>query len=248
MKVWFPIQKGLLKRTVGFIKAVNEASLIVREGETIGVVGESGSGKSTLALALMRLIKYEGSVYYKNRNLNEFSVKELRKLRSDIQIVFQDPYGSLSPRMTCGQIISEGIKVHFPSSQYTDDLVSEAMIEVGLDPSSKHRYPHEFSGGQRQRIAIARAMVLKPKLVVLDEPTSALDRTVQVQIIELLKSLQKKHKMSYIFISHDLRVIRSMSHRIIVMNDGNIVESGDAQRVYNDPQNSYTKSLLKSVH
>ena len=248
LKVWFPIQKGLFKRTVGFIKAVNEASLIVREGETIGVVGESGSGKSTLALALMRLIKYEGSVYYKNRNLNEFSVKELRKLRSDIQIVFQDPYGSLSPRMTCGQIISEGIKVHFPSSQYTDDLVSEAMIEVGLDPSSKHRYPHEFSGGQRQRIAIARAMVLKPKLVVLDEPTSALDRTVQVQIIELLKSLQKKHKMSYIFISHDLRVIRSMSHRIIVMNDGNIVESGDAQKVYNDPQNSYTKSLLESVH
>jgi len=248
LKVWFPIQKGLLKRTVGFIKAVNEANLIVREGETIGVVGESGSGKSTLALALMRLIKYEGSVYYQNRNLKEFSVKELRKLRSDIQIVFQDPYGSLSPRMTCGQIISEGIKVHFPSSQYTDDLVSEAMVEVGLDPSSKHRYPHEFSGGQRQRIAIARAMVLKPKLVVLDEPTSALDRTVQVQIIELLKSLQKKHKMSYIFISHDLRVIRSMSHRIIVMNDGNIVEAGDAQKVYNDPQNSYTKSLLKSVH
>ncbi len=248
LRVWFPIQKGLLKRTVGFVKAVNEASLNVREGETIGVVGESGSGKSTLAMALMRLTKYEGSVHYKNRNLNEFSLKELRKLRKDIQIVFQDPYGSLSPRMTCDQIISEGIKVHFPSSHHTDDLVSDAMIEVGLDPRSRHRYPHEFSGGQRQRIAIARAMVLKPKLVVLDEPTSALDRTVQVQIIELLKSLQRKHKMAYIFISHDLKVIRSMSHRIIVMKDGNIVEAGDAKQVYNDPQNSYTKILLQSVH
>lgn len=249
LKVWFPIQRGLLKRTVGFVKAVNEANLTVREGETIGVVGESGSGKSTLALALMRLIKYEGSVYFKGRNLNEFSLKDLRKLRKDIQIVFQDPYGSLSPRMTCEQIILEGVKVHFPySSQDTQNLVSEAMLEVGLDPKTRHRYPHEFSGGQRQRIAIARAMALKPKLVVLDEPTSALDRTVQVQIVDLLKALQKKHKIAYIFISHDLKVIRSMSHRIIVMKDGNIVETGDAEQVYTNPQNTYTKNLLKSVH
>ena len=249
LKVWFPIQRGLLKRTVGFVKAVNEANLTVREGETIGVVGESGSGKSTLALALMRLIKYEGSVYFNGRNLNEFSLKDLRKLRKDIQIVFQDPYGSLSPRMTCEQIILEGVKVHFPTSlQDTENLVSEAMLEVGLDPKTRHRYPHEFSGGQRQRIAIARAMALKPKLVVLDEPTSALDRTVQVQIVDLLKALQKKHKIAYIFISHDLKVIRSMSHRIIVMKDGNIVETGDAEQVYTNPQNTYTKNLLKSVH
>ena len=249
LKVWFPIQRGLLKRTVGFVKAVNEANLTVREGETIGVVGESGSGKSTLALALMRLIKYEGSVYFNGRNLNEFSLKDLRKLRKDIQIVFQDPYGSLSPRMTCEQIILEGVKVHFPySAQDTQNLVSEAMLEVGLDPKTRHRYPHEFSGGQRQRIAIARAMALKPKLVVLDEPTSALDRTVQVQIVDLLKALQKKHKIAYIFISHDLKVIRSMSHRIIVMKDGNIVETGDAEQVYTNPQNTYTKNLLKSVH
>ena len=249
LRVWFPIQRGLLKRTVGFVKAVNEANLTVREGETIGVVGESGSGKSTLALALMRLIKYEGSVYFNDQNLIDLSLKELRKLRKDIQIVFQDPYGSLSPRMTCEQIILEGVKVHFSSQlQDTESLVSEAMLEVGLDPKTRHRYPHEFSGGQRQRIAIARAMALKPKLVVLDEPTSALDRTVQVQIIELLKSLQKKHKMAYIFISHDLKVIRSMSHRIIVMKDGNIVEAGDAKQIYNNPQNSYTKRLLKSVN
>ena len=249
LRVWFPIQRGLLKRTVGFVKAVNEANLTVREGETIGVVGESGSGKSTLALALMRLIKYEGSVYFNDQNLSDLSLKELRKLRKDIQIVFQDPYGSLSPRMTCEQIILEGVKVHFSSPlQDTESLVSEAMLEVGLDPKTRHRYPHEFSGGQRQRIAIARAMALKPKLVVLDEPTSALDRTVQVQIVELLKSLQKKHKMAYIFISHDLKVIRSMSHRIIVMKDGNIVEAGDAKQIYINPQNSYTKSLLQSVN
>ena len=249
LKVWFPIQRGLLKRTVGFVKAVNEANLTVREGETIGVVGESGSGKSTLALALMRLIKYEGSVYFNGRNLNELSLKDLRKLRKDIQIVFQDPYGSLSPRMTCEQIILEGVKVHFPTSlQDTENLVSEAMLEVGLDPKTRHRYPHEFSGGQRQRIAIARAMALKPKLVVLDEPTSALDRTVQVQIVDLLKALQKKHKIAYIFISHDLKVIRSMSHRIIVMKDGNIVETGGAEQVYTNPQSAYTKNLLKSVH
>ena len=249
LRVWFPIQRGLLKRTVGFVKAVNEANLTVREGETIGVVGESGSGKSTLALALMRLIKYEGSVYFNDQNLSDLSLKELRKLRKDIQIVFQDPYGSLSPRMTCEHIILEGVKVHFSSPlQDTESLVSEAMLEVGLDPKTRHRYPHEFSGGQRQRIAIARAMALKPKLVVLDEPTSALDRTVQVQIVELLKSLQKKHKMAYIFISHDLKVIRSMSHRIIVMKDGNIVEAGDAKQIFNNPQNSYTQSLLRSVN
>ena len=249
LRVWFPIQRGLLKRTVDFVKAVNEANLTVREGETVGVVGESGSGKSTLALAMMRLIKYDGEVFFDKQNLNELSLKELRKLRKDIQIVFQDPYGSLSPRMNCEQIILEGMKVHFPySSRDMEDLVCDMMTEVGLDPNTRHRYPHEFSGGQRQRIAIARAMVLKPKLVVLDEPTSALDRTVQVQIVDLLKSLQKKHKIAYIFISHDLKVIRSMSHYIIVMKNGNIIEAGEAEKVYNDPKSSYTKSLLKSIY
>lgn len=248
LKIWFPIQKGLLKRTVGHVKAVNEATLSIRAGETLGVVGESGSGKTTLGLALMRLIASEGEMYFDGEDMRAWSVKELRRRRSDIQIVFQDPFGSLSPRMTCGQIIAEGLGVHGnPDGRPTRDLVAEVMQEVDLDISMIDRYPHEFSGGQRQRIAIARAMILRPKLVVLDEPTSALDMTVQVQIVDLLRKLQSKYGLTYIFISHDLTVVRAMSHKVVVMKQGNIVEYGDAQALFENPQTDYAKTLLTAA-
>ncbi|MDB0052659.1 ABC transporter ATP-binding protein, partial [Ascidiaceihabitans sp.] len=209
LKIWFPIHGGMLRRTIGHIKAVNASSLSVRAGETVGIVGESGSGKTTMALAIMRLIASEGGITYKGQDIRSWSTKQLRHLRKDMQIVFQDPYGSLSPRMTCAQIISEGLKIHnVDPDRDQRDLVAEVMLETGLDPATMDRYPHEFSGGQRQRIAIARAMVLRPKLLVLDEPTSALDMTVQVQIVELLRELQKKYGLAYLFISHDLKVIR----------------------------------------
>ncbi|MGB0308833.1 MAG: ABC transporter ATP-binding protein, partial [Paracoccaceae bacterium] len=226
-KIWFPIQRGLLKRTVGHVKAVNDVSLTLRAGETIGIVGESGSGKSTLAMAIMRLISFQGKIVFDGRDIGALKTRDLRALRKDMQIVFQDPYGSLSPRMTCAQIIAEGLGVHgTPSGRSQEDLVEEILQEVGLDPEMQHRYPHEFSGGQRQRIAIARAMVMRPKLVVLDEPTSALDMTVQVQIVDLLRNLQKAHGLAYLFISHDLRVVRAMSHSVIVMKEGDVVEHG----------------------
>ncbi len=248
LKVWFPIQRGLLKRTVGHVKAVNQASLTIREGETIGVVGESGSGKSTLAYALTRLLACEGKISFLGRDLRALNTKQLRATRADMQIVFQDPYGSLSPRMTCEQIIAEGLGVHgAPSGRNAQDLVREVMVEVGLDPESMHRYPHEFSGGQRQRIAIARAMILRPKLVVLDEPTSALDMTVQMQIVDLLRDLQKKYRLAYLFISHDLKVVRAMSHQVLVMKQGDIVERGTAQQIFEAPQEQYTKDLLKAA-
>ncbi|MGL4310328.1 MAG: ABC transporter ATP-binding protein [Paracoccaceae bacterium] len=248
LRVWFPIQKGLLKRTVGHVKAVNDASLRVRAGETIGIVGESGSGKTTLALAIMRLIASEGPILWLGDNLQDWRGKALRKLRRDMQIVFQDPYGSLSPRMTIEQIIAEGLGVHdIADGRDNRELVSEIMAEVGLDPATMGRYPHEFSGGQRQRIAIARAMILRPKLVVLDEPTSALDMTVQVQIVDLLRSLQKKHDLAYLFISHDLRVIRALSHQVMVMKDGDIVEQGAAQAVFDAPATDYTRRLLAAA-
>ena len=248
-KVWFPVYKGFLKRTVGHIKALNSATFDVRTGETLGIVGESGSGKSTIALALMRLIDFEGEINFDGKDIGSLKTKELRRMRSDMQIVFQDPFGSLSPRMTCAQIISEGLEVH-QSESFDDNrlLVSKVMEEVGLDPAFKHRYPHEFSGGQRQRIAIARAMVLKPKLVILDEPTSALDRTVQFQIVHLLKQLQEKYGLSYIFISHDLAVIRTMSHRVLVMKQGDIVESGYTEQIFQDPKESYTRDLLMAAN
>ena len=248
LKIWFPIQKGLMKRTVGYVKAVNDATIAVRAGETVGIVGESGSGKTTLALAIMRLIKSEGSIVYRGQDLRKWGTRELRRLRSEMQIVFQDPFGSLSPRMTCEQIIAEGLEVHgAPDGRPHRELVGEVMAEVGLDPFTMHRYPHEFSGGQRQRIAIARAMVLRPRLVVLDEPTSALDMTVQVQIVNLLRDLQRKYDLAYLFISHDLKVVRAMSHKVIVMKQGDVVEYGTAQEIFDAPQTAYTRALLAAA-
>ena len=247
-KIWFPIQRGVLKRTVGHVKAVNDVSLTLRAGETIGIVGESGSGKSTLAMAIMRLISFEGKIAFDGRDIGALKTRDLRAMRKDMQIVFQDPYGSLSPRMTCAQIIAEGLGVHgTPSGRSQEDLVEEILQEVGLDPEMQHRYPHEFSGGQRQRIAIARAMVMRPKLVVLDEPTSALDMTVQVQIVDLLRNLQKAHGLAYLFISHDLRVVRAMSHTVIVMKEGDVVEHGPVSEVFEAPKTQYTRGLMAAA-
>ena len=248
LRIWFPIQRGFLRRTVGHVKAVNDASLTLRAGETLGVVGESGSGKTTLALAILRLISSEGPIVFNGADIQGRKFKELRALRRDLQIVFQDPFGSLSPRMTIEQIISEGLGVHgVPSGRSSRDLVAEIMEEVGLNPATMERYPHEFSGGQRQRIAIARAMILRPKLVVLDEPTSALDMTVQVQIVELLRALQRKHGLAYLFISHDLRVVRALSHKVMVMKQGDVVEAGQIDQVFDSPRHEYTRQLLAAA-
>ena len=248
LRVWFPIQKGLLKRTVGHVKAVNDASLTLRAGETLGIVGESGSGKTTLALAVMRLIASDGAITFQGGDLRGLATRDLRALRRDMQIVFQDPFGSLSPRMTCQQIIAEGLGVHgVDPGRDRSDMVAEVMTEVGLDPAAMHRYPHEFSGGQRQRIAIARAMILRPKLVVLDEPTSALDMTVQVQIVDLLRALQRKYGLAYLFISHDLTVVRAMSHKIAVMQAGDIVEAGPAAELFHAPRTQYAQTLLAAA-
>ena len=248
LRIWFPIHKGLLKRTVGHVKAVNEATLSVRAGETLGVVGESGSGKTTLALGLMRLIQSSGPITFLGNRIDATRGRALRALRRDMQIVFQDPYGSLSPRMTVEEIVAEGLGVHGRGpGQDKAMMVRDILTEVGLDPAMAQRYPHEFSGGQRQRIAIARAMVLRPKLVVLDEPTSALDMTVQVQIVGLLRELQRKWGLAYIFISHDLRVIRAMAHKVIVMRAGDVVESGPAEQVFTAPCEDYTRALMAAA-
>ena len=248
LRVWFPIQQGFFKKVIGHVKAVNEATISVRSGETLGIVGESGSGKTTLALAIMRLIGSEGGITFDGQDVRKWSTSQLRALRKDMQIVFQDPFGSLSPRMTCEQIIAEGLGVHrIDAGRSTRDLVAEVMEEVGLNPAMMHRYPHEFSGGQRQRIAIARAMVLRPRLVVLDEPTSALDMTVQVQIVDLLRDLQVKYGLAYLFISHDLNVVRAMSHKMIVMRHGDVIEAGAAQDVFANPQTDYTRNLLAAA-
>ncbi len=248
LRIWFPIQKGLLRRTVGHVKAVNDATLSVRAGETLGIVGESGSGKTTLALAILRLIPSTGPVVFLGQDLRERSGAAMRALRREMQVVFQDPFGSLSPRMTAEQIIAEGLGVHgLEPGRNRTEMVAEIMREVGLDPAAMTRYPHEFSGGQRQRIAIARAMILRPKLVVLDEPTSALDMTVQVQIVELLRDLQRKWGLAYIFISHDLRVIRAMAHKVMVMQAGDVVEAGDCASVFTNPQSDYTKALMAAA-
>ncbi|SFE48015.1 ABC transporter ATP-binding protein [Roseivivax sediminis] len=248
LKIWFPITQGLLRRTVGYVKAVNDATMSVRAGETVGIVGESGSGKTTLALAIMRLIQSEGGITYRGEDVKGWNTKRLRRLRSEMQIVFQDPYGSLSPRMTCEQIIAEGLGVHgSPDGRPHRELVTEVMREVGLDPATMYRYPHEFSGGQRQRIAIARAMVLRPRLVVLDEPTSALDMTVQVQIVNLLRELQRRHDLAYLFISHDLKVVRAMSHKVIVMQNGDVVEAGATEDIFDRPQTEYTRTLIAAA-
>ena len=247
-RIWFPIHAGLLRRTVGHIKAVNAASLRIRAGETMGVVGESGSGKTTLALAVMRLIRSEGRIAFQGADIDGYSQKQMRPLRSDMQIVFQDPYGSLSPRMTVAEIIAEGLGVHgVDPGRNRRDMVQEIMQEVGLDPATMDRYPHEFSGGQRQRIAIARAMILRPKLLILDEPTSALDMTVQVQIVQLLRDLQQKYGLAYLFISHDLKVVRALSHKVMVMKQGDVVEAGDAQVIFENPQTAYTRALMAAA-
>jgi len=249
VKVWFPITAGLLRRTIGHIKAVDGISLSIRAGETLGVVGESGSGKSTLAYALLRLQKSEGSIRFDGQELQGRSWAEMRPLRRAMQIVFQDPFDSLSPRLTVFHIVEEGLRVHGIGEDEAARraMVAEALTEVGLDPATMDRYPHEFSGGQRQRIAIARAMVLKPRFVVLDEPTSALDMSVQAQIVDLLRDLQHKHRLAYLFISHDLRVVRALADRVMVMKDGRIVEQGDAMQIFQAPQTDYTRALIAAA-
>ncbi len=249
VRVWFPIKKGFFKKTVGHIKACTDIDVDLGTGETLGVVGESGSGKTTLALALMRLIASEGRISFDGRDITRLPKRDLRALRRDMQIVFQDPYGSLSPRMSVAEIIAEGVGIHGLSEPGVSkrDAVAAVMSEVGLDPATMDRYPHEFSGGQRQRIAIARAMILKPKFVVLDEPTSALDMTVQTQIVDLLRELQRRHDLGYLFISHDLRVVRAMSHKLIVMRNGDVVESGTADQLFDAPKSEYARALMAAA-
>ncbi len=249
LKVWFPIRKGFLKKVVGHVKAVDGVSVAVREGETVGVVGESGSGKTTLGLALLRLIGSDGPVVYLGKRLDGLSSRDMRPLRRDLQIVFQDPYGSLSPRMSVAEIVAEGLPVAGGATTLEEqrEIVAQAMVDVGLDPGTMDRYPHEFSGGQRQRIAIARAMALKPRFVVLDEPTSALDMSVQAQIVDLLRELQRKHELAYLFISHDLRVVRALSNHVVVMQNGKVVEQGPADEVFERPRTDYTRALLAAA-
>jgi microcin C transport system ATP-binding protein len=249
IKVWFPVKRGLLRRTVDHVKAVDGISVTVREGQTVGVVGESGSGKTTLGLALLRLQSSEGVIEFDARNIQGESSRDLRPLRREMQVVFQDPFASLSPRLSIGQIIAEGLEVHDMGggADGRETLIIEALEEVGLDPETRHRYPHEFSGGQRQRIAIARAMVLKPRFVVLDEPTSALDMSVQAQIVDLLRDLQQRHHLAYLFISHDLKVVRALSDELIVMRDGKVVEQGAARAIFESPQQPYTRALMAAA-
>jgi len=249
VRVWFPIRRGLLRRTVGHIKAVDGVSLAVREGQTVGVVGESGSGKTTLGLALLRLQSCQGRVRFGGLELHGVPGKRLRPLRREMQVVFQDPFGALSPRMSVAQIVGEGLGVHGigATSAARHGLIDEALREVGLDPALRDRYPHEFSGGQRQRIAIARAMVLKPRFLVLDEPTSALDMSVQAQVVDLLRELQARHRLAYLFISHDLKVIRAVSDEILVMRDGRVVEQGPTERIFEQPAQAYTRALMAAA-
>jgi microcin C transport system ATP-binding protein len=249
VRVWFPIRRGLLRRTVGHVKAVDGVSLVVREGQTVGVVGESGSGKTTLGLALLRLQASRGRIRFDGRDIQDVSARALRPLRRQMQVVFQHPFGALSPRMSIAQIVGEGLDVHGLDATPAErrDLIDAALGEVGLDPALRDRYPHEFSGGQRQRIAIARAMVLKPRFVVLDEPTSALDMSVQAQVVDLLRELQARHRLAYLFISHDLKVIRAVSDEILVMRDGRVVEQGPTARIFEQPEQAYTRALMAAA-
>lgn len=254
MNIKFPIKKNIFGKTTKYLHAVNNISLVIKEGQTLGVVGESGSGKSTLGKAILRLIESQegeeqSQIQVFGKDLRSMSAVHLRALRRELQVVFQDPFGSLSPRMTINQIIGEGLLVHerHKSAQEREQEVIRAMEEVEIDPALRNRYPHEFSGGQRQRIAIARAMVLKPKFILLDEPTSALDRSIQVTVVELLRKLQKKHRLTYMFISHDLSVVRAMSDEVIVMKDGNLMEQGDVEQIFHHPQTPYTQALIKAA-
>ena len=249
LKVWFPIKTGLFREVTDHVKAVDGVDLRLRAGHTLGIVGESGSGKTTLGLAMTRLIASQGRVAFVGRDIQDLGFAEMRPLRRQMQIVFQDPYGSLSPRMSVGDIVGEGLSVHEPSisADERDERVAAALAETGLDPETRHRYPHEFSGGQRQRIAIARAMVLKPQFVMLDEPTSALDMSVQAQVVELLRDLQRKHDLAYLFISHDLKVVKALANDIIVMRNGKAVETGTAAALFAGPKQDYTKALLAAA-
>ncbi|MCB1557355.1 MAG: ABC transporter ATP-binding protein [Alphaproteobacteria bacterium] len=246
INVRFPVKKNFFGKTTDFVHAVNDISLDLRQKHTLGIVGESGSGKTTLGLALLRLINSTGTIAFKGKDITR---ADMHPLRSRMQIVFQDPYGSLSPRMSIGEIIGEGLGIHKPDLTKTEreDCIISALENVRLDPETRHRYPHEFSGGQRQRISIARALVLKPKLIILDEPTSALDVSVQAQIVELLQDLQNEHNLSYMFISHDLKVVRAMSHEILVMKDGKMVEYGKAAQIFDNPQQDYTQKLMEAA-
>ncbi len=249
VRVWFPVKKGFFRRTVDYIKAVNDIDVTIREGQTLGVVGESGSGKTTLGLALTRMISSQGHIRFNGKNIEHFSFKQMRPLRRHIQIVFQDPFGSLSPRMSVGEIIAEGLLIHEKNLNYEerDERVVRALEEVDLDPETRNRYPHEFSGGQRQRIAIARAMVLNPRFVMLDEPTSALDMSVQAQVVDLLRTLQQKHNLAYLFISHDLKVVKALANDLIVMRNGRMVEHGPAEEVFSSPKTEYTRALMNAA-
>jgi len=248
LRVWFPIKKGLLKRTVDHVKAVDGINFSLPQGQTLGIVGESGSGKSTLGLAILRLIGSKGAIRLQGKPLDTLTQQQVRPLRRQMQVVFQDPFGSLSPRMSVSDIVGEGLRIHGIGTETEQEAaIIEALHEVGLDPETRHRYPHEFSGGQRQRIAIARALVLKPALILLDEPTSALDRTVQRQVVELLRSLQLKYNLTYMFISHDLAVVKALSHQLMVVKQGQVVEQGVAQDIFAAPQHAYTKQLLEAA-
>ncbi len=249
LKVWFPIKRGLLRSVVGHVKAVDGVDVAVRQGQTLGIVGESGSGKTTLGLALMRLISSNGHIVFLDKPIEGRTFKEMKPLRREMQIVFQDPYGSLSPRMSVSDIVEEGLKIHARnlSAAERDRKVVKALEEVGLDPATRHRYPHEFSGGQRQRIAVARAMVLEPRFVMLDEPTSALDMSVQAQVVDLLRDLQRRHNLAYLFISHDLKVVKALANDIIVMRAGKVVEKGEAAKVFERPETDYTRALMAAA-
>ena len=249
LKIWFPIKQGFFRKTTGQIKAVDGLDLTLRAGQTLGIVGESGSGKTTTGLAIMRLISSQGEIAFRGQRIDGFKSKQMRPLRKDMQVVFQDPYGSLSPRLSILQIVEEGLVIQQPNlnAAARRERVAQALNEVGLDPNNMDRYPHEFSGGQRQRIAIARALALEPKFIMLDEPTSALDMSVQAQVVDLLRSLQEKHNLSYLFISHDLKVVRALANEVIVMKDGVVVERGPTIDIFNNPQEPYTKALLAAA-
>ncbi|GHC67219.1 ABC transporter ATP-binding protein [Limoniibacter endophyticus] len=249
VKVWFPIKSGFFRKTVDHVKAVDGIDVIVRAGQTLGIVGESGSGKTTLGLALSRMISSQGEITFDGKSINGLSFSEMRPLRKEMQIVFQDPFGSLSPRMSVAEIIEEGLKIHARDldEDQRDEAVTSVLREVGLDPETRFRYPHEFSGGQRQRISIARAMVLKPKFVMLDEPTSALDMSVQAQVVDLLRDLQRKYQLAYLFISHDLKVVRALANQVIVMRNGRVIEAGPSSQIFENPQDDYTKALISAA-